>query len=102
MSSIVQLEYFINNYMFESLFLYKSLNNCDMLYIQLFCSTCNNYYCYGGCCTQSKNTILRPVKVLTKKDIIEQIDKDFYTLPSPFEIISLSTYLDNIKGFDNI
>lgn len=100
MSTIKDIEYKLNNYLFNDFDKTKHLY--ANLYIQLFCSNCKNKYCWGMCCSQSTNVVIRPIKVFTKETLKEEIGYDFIEITDlcPLIFITLEKYLNNISKYD--
>ena len=73
------------------------------LFIQLCCSNCYNTFVEADCCSQSRNIVKEPIKLLTNSDIIrintpingEYNEKDY----SPFVFISINEFIENYKYY---
>ena len=96
MSKIEDIEHQLNKCLFDEI----DKTKIENLYIQLFCSNCKNDYCIGGCCSQSKNVVFRPIEVFTEETIIEKICDVYFTEYTPFVFITLEQYLNNMIDYD--
>jgi hypothetical protein len=93
-----KIEYLLNNCHFEEAMEYKN----PELFIQLFCSNCDGVFCEAGCCSQSRNIVKRPIKLLTENDIINiktSVDGT-YVEDAPFDFVSLSDFLEDPSWYD--
>lgn len=96
MSTIEDIEHKINQCLFDEI----DKTKIEKLYIQLFCSNCKNLYCQEGCCSQSRNVVYRPIKVVTEEIITEQICDIYFTELTPLVFITLEEYLNNLLEYD--
>ena len=78
--------------------------NLDNLFTQLFCSVCDRNFCSGGCCSQSKNVVMHPIRILTLDELIEletPIEgNNNFPIQSPFDFVSLTEYVENPVYYD--
>jgi hypothetical protein len=96
MSIIKDIEYKLNQCLFTEIDKTKIKN----LYIQLFCSNCKNDLCFGGCCSQSRNVVFRPIEIFTEETIKEKICDVYFTEDTPLFLITLEEYLNDILEYD--
>jgi hypothetical protein len=81
----------------------KLLNKNNIFYILMCCDNCKNQFVEGGCCSQSYIEPVKPIKLFTKKKMIEYIEpveqiesltkKEINVDYSPFIFITLEEYL---------
>lgn len=96
MSTIKDIEHKLNEYLFVEI----DKTKIENLYVQLFCSNCRNDYCLGGCCSQSRNVVFRPIEVFTEQTIKDKICDVYFTELTPFMFITLEQYLNDILDYD--
>lgn len=94
------LEKLLDNFEFDE----AKKFNLDNLFTQLFCSVCDRDFCFGGCCSQSINVVMHPIRILTLDELIELEtpfeEDDNFPIQSPFEFVSLTEYVENPMYYD--
>lgn len=69
----------------------KNVISKDTYFLKLCCSSCQNTFIEGGCCSQSGAEPVQPYAVLTIEEINEICDGD--RSQCPFDFICLSEFL---------
>lgn len=101
----INIEKLLNQKNINNSYIKKLLNQNNIFYIIMCCDNCKNLFVEGGCCSQSYIEPVKPIKLFTKKEMIEYIEpvKEIESLTKkeinidypPFIFITLEEYLTN-------